>query len=136
VTNESNALAINFLKARESRESGLGVGENLTHKGVTLDQAIAHFIEVVERVIWMWFRASRSDAAILKAYRVWCENNQASRGQKWPKCLMRVANKAADFALSEVTFAVVLVMDDDRGRWGAETVWDQEVGRNPIAVGA
>jgi hypothetical protein len=49
---------------------------------------------------------------------------------------MRVTDQSAYFALAEVSFAVVLVMDDDRCSWGAKTVWNQEIGRNSFAVGA
>jgi hypothetical protein len=50
------------------------------------------------------------------------------------KRLMRVANQSAYFALAEVPFAVVLVMHDDRCRWSAKTVWNQQIGRNSFAI--
>jgi hypothetical protein len=73
--------------------------------------------------------ASTITAPVFKTNRVGCQNDEPLPGECWAECLQGIAQQAADFAFSEVSLTVVLMVEQQRGTWPLSKR-EQEKGRD------
>ena len=122
-----------FLRFAQQRNGARRVVEHLAHERVAAQQTVAQFVVMLAGIGRIRLNPLPVLTPILKANRVRCQDSNATLRQRRPKRLQRVTDQATHLTFAQMSFAIVLMVDEHGGKRSGP-VRQQEIGGNLVIV--
>jgi len=135
VAEHADSIAAHRRQRAQGGHRERGVCEHFVCEQVAAEKPVGEFVVVLKPIRLVGLEPSSLAAAIFETDRIRRERDDAAGCQSRPKGLHWVTPNAGRLALSEVVFAVVLMMDE-HGREGSIAVGEQQIRGDRITVAA